>query len=323
MLKTRFLITILTLLSFAIGSVAHAQDDPVSAADLADDNGAFATIDGARIYYVSAGQPDQPPVILVHGLNGSTANWLNTVPALAEAGYYTIALDLPPFGLSDKNIDLDYTHRQMADWVVGLMDELGIEQATIVGHSMGGLVTTYIAAHHPQRVERVGLVSGGVFEALDDRFDDASENFRNLLAVFEPDAPLLNLLLSRLINRQFVEQSLQGAVYNPDVITEDMIEANTRPLRIEGALAGFVAFAQTAPSTPPTLEEFANAVGEKPVFIAWGLQDRVVPLALGEAQRDALNNVTYTTYDQVGHLPMDEVPTQFNADLIAFLEATN
>lgn len=112
---------LLAVLLIMIVPVYAQDDDFVSRQSLADENGTFVDVGSASIYYVTAGDPTKPPVILIHGFGGSTFTWRDTLPALADAGFYAIALDLPPFGLSDKNPELDYSRSSMAIWVAGLM----------------------------------------------------------------------------------------------------------------------------------------------------------------------------------------------------------
>jgi pimeloyl-ACP methyl ester carboxylesterase len=103
-----------------------------------------------------SGPTDGPAVVLVHGFGGSTFNWRYTLPALAEAGYRAVALDLMGFGLSDKSFDQDDSHAAQADFVADVMTALDIQRATLVGHSMGGNVIAHFALKYPERVE--GLV---------------------------------------------------------------------------------------------------------------------------------------------------------------------
>src|SRR5690606_24147837 len=126
-------------------------------------------LDGTSIYYVARGPETGSAVVLIHGLLGSTLDWEGTLDALAAAGYRAIALDLPPFGLSAKSPELDFLAAAQAERVVGLMDALGIEQATIVGHSAGGPVAGAIAERYPDRVTRLVLVSPaylGLFQTV-------------------------------------------------------------------------------------------------------------------------------------------------------------
>jgi hypothetical protein len=127
--------------------------------DLADDRrlrfDSFATRHG-RISTLSAGDGD--PVICIHGLGGTKASFLTTVAALAES-HRVLALDLPGFGDSEKPIGAAYDAPYFADSVVGLLDELGIERAHMVGNSMGGRVAIELALTHSDRVGKIALLS--------------------------------------------------------------------------------------------------------------------------------------------------------------------
>ena len=124
--------------------------------DVAPADGRFVTVGGLRTFVQEAGPADWPPVLLIHGFGGSTFNWRLTLPALADAGYRAIALDLKGFGLADKSFDQDYSHAAQADFAVEAMTALGVERATLVGHSMGGSVIAHLALKYPERVD--GLV---------------------------------------------------------------------------------------------------------------------------------------------------------------------
>jgi pimeloyl-ACP methyl ester carboxylesterase len=93
-------------------------------------------------------------VILLHGFGGSTFSWRLTLPALADAGYSAVALDLRGFGLSDKDGGADHGHAAQARYVAALMDELAIQDAVVVGHSMGGNVAAHLAVHAPPDLRR-------------------------------------------------------------------------------------------------------------------------------------------------------------------------
>ncbi len=104
-----------------------------------------------------------PPLLLLHGLGGSARWWSRNILELA-AEHDVHAFDLPAFGESDRHsrFRLDRIPAQ----IVAEMDRLGIERASVLGHSMGGLIAARIAADWPDRVERLVLVDAA-FLSLD------------------------------------------------------------------------------------------------------------------------------------------------------------
>ena len=100
----------------------------------------FTTIDGARIHYQEAGDEKAPPMILIHGFISSNLVWSDVFLPLANAGFRVIAPDLPGYGYSDKPDDAEYTIDAQARAVIGLLNQLRIEKAIIVGASYGGAI---------------------------------------------------------------------------------------------------------------------------------------------------------------------------------------
>ncbi len=323
MRKSQFILLGLVLLLFSSMGFAQTFKTPE---ELADANGAFVDVNGVRLYYTSAGDPADPAVILIHGFGGSTFTWRDVQPALAEAGFYSVALDLPPFGLSDKNPDVDYSRSGMADSVVGLMDNLGIASATIVGHSMGGAVTAQVAVRHPERAERLVFVAGGIFEVLQSSDAESTPEAQSasplsILASIDPRSPVAPILLRSLIDKNFFATTLASAAYKDEVITEAMVEGYLRFIEIEDAPVGFLAYTQAVEANPISLENLVTATGDKSVLLLWGVEDTWVELRLGETMHAALSNSQLLTYEGIGHLPMEEDLSAFNRDLIAFLQA--
>ena len=98
---------------------------------------------------------DSRPVVLIHGWPLSGASWAAQVPALTKAGYRVIAYDRRGFGKSDKPAD-GFDYDTLSDDLAGIMDELDLEEATLVGFSMGGgEVARYISRHGEDRLRSV------------------------------------------------------------------------------------------------------------------------------------------------------------------------
>lgn len=99
-----------------------------------------------------------PPVLLVHGVPTSALLWSDVAPRLA-ARARVLAVDLLGYGVSDPPAGLPVDVPAHARYLLELLDALGVERATVVGHDVGGGVAQHLAVHHPERVERLGLVN--------------------------------------------------------------------------------------------------------------------------------------------------------------------
>jgi pimeloyl-ACP methyl ester carboxylesterase len=101
------------------------------------------------------GGPEKPPLIVLHGLLGSSRNWQSTGADLAER-FHVFALDLRNHGRSPHDPDMSY--ESMVGDVIEWMDEQRIAKAAVMGHSMGGKVAMLLACRHPERVEHLFVV---------------------------------------------------------------------------------------------------------------------------------------------------------------------
>lgn len=108
-----------------------------------------------RLAYRTWGDAFGSPVVLLHGLGGSAANW-EAAGALLGQEWRVFALDLRGHGESDWPDDYDL--ELMAEDVVGFLDELELDRVGLVGHGMGGVVARLLAEEHSDRVERLVLV---------------------------------------------------------------------------------------------------------------------------------------------------------------------
>jgi pimeloyl-ACP methyl ester carboxylesterase len=119
----------------------------------------FATLHHVKLHYLDYAGGD-PPLILMHGLTANAASFALIAPRLSQR-LRVIVPDLRGRGLSDKPAT-GYTIADHAGDMIGLMDVLGLKTAVMGGHSYGGMVSLYLAAHFPERVSSVILLDAGL-----------------------------------------------------------------------------------------------------------------------------------------------------------------
>lgn len=266
-----------------------------------------AVIDGLRVRYVDYGEGS--PIVLVHGLGGSWQTWLENLPALGRR-HRVIAVDLGGFGLSDV-LPAPATMATQSERIVTLLRQLDVGPATVVGHSMGGIVALGIVAAAPEAVSRLVLANAGGIPLSPARVAIVVTGFKLFDAVFGRPAVMRAVARrSRLRNMLFA-----GFIGDPRTMTA-ALAAHVVPAI---AAPGFVAAVIAASQVVRTLN--AEEV-ECPILLIWGAADRILPLAGAELLVTQLRDGELVVLDGVGHCPMFEAPERFNAALLAFTAPT-
>ncbi|KAJ7988678.1 hypothetical protein DPEC_G00311720 [Dallia pectoralis] len=117
---------------------------------------------GIKVHYVEMGVG--PPVMLCHGFPESWYSWRYQIPAIAEAGFRVLALDMKGYGESTAPPDIEeYSQEQLCQDLVTFMDRMGIPQVTLVGHDWGGSFVWNMAQFHPERVQAVASLNTPIF----------------------------------------------------------------------------------------------------------------------------------------------------------------
>lgn len=109
----------------------------------------------AKLHHVDLGGAGKPPMLVLHGLLGSSRNWQTTGRDLGEH-FHVVALDARNHGRSPHSEEMSFA--AMAGDVIAWMDTRGLARADIVGHSMGGKTAMLLACRHPERVARLVVV---------------------------------------------------------------------------------------------------------------------------------------------------------------------
>ena len=210
----------------------------VDPARFAEPGSFFVRINSLETYAVQRGPLDGPPVVLLHGWGASTFSWRENIDALAEAGYRVVAYDRPPYGLSTKTGDIPYTLDGQARFLVALLDELGIEQAALVGNSAGGFLAGYVAARHPERVTGIVLVDGVPLPP--DAFPRGGggggrfglPSFVTALLDYPPGLWWARQAVRAFIEPDFITDILVTAYHDPAFVTPEIIAGYQRPLQV-------------------------------------------------------------------------------------------
>jgi non-heme chloroperoxidase len=252
---------------------------------------------GVRLHYLEQGNLHGSPVILLHGLSDSWFSFSRVLPDLSSE-YRVFALDLRGHGDSDRPGE-GYTPREMAADVVGFLDALRIQRATLVGHSMGSFVAQQAARLAPARVAGLVLI-GSATTARNQVLLELEQALAQLPAVVPED-----------FAREFQSSTIHHPV--PEAFLDRVVaECRKAPARVwQGSLAGLIGS-----------ERFPGLDGWSiPALLIWGERDAIFSRAEQEALVGTLRIASLRVYRETGHAPHWERPKQVVRDLERFLRS--
>lgn len=231
-----------------------------------------------RVHALHAGSG--PPVVLLHGLAGSSAWWRHTIPALAQH-FAVHAPDLVGFGRS-RGVRGRSVHAYAAS-IGAWLEQRGISRAHFIGHSMGGEIALHIAAGQPELVEKLVLVSAaGVPRPI-----SLTQAARFLAEIIPPRSWGAPHFLPRI-----ALDTMRAGAFSVARAATNILRDDVRPL--------------LAQITAPTL-------------LIWGTLDALTPVRDGEYMASHIRNARLTVFEGAAHMPMIDQSERFNAEVIGFL----
>ena len=266
-------------------------------------------VDGLSLHYDVAGRG--PAVVLVHGLGGFGASWRDTIDALATRAT-VFAVDLPGFGRSAKP-RTTYRLGYFARALHGFLEGLGVGQASLVGHSLGGAVAVTYALTHPSRVERVALVSAVV----------PGFGFRMSLGYRLIAVPVLGEALAMCGRARFYKAAIARCFHTPrraavDFLVDHDYAERTGP---EARAAWLATARHIREDFVAHRADYRRAIAtlDLPVLVVHGRQDpAVAPLHATEVAA-SFPRASLRWVDACGHFPHLEHAQVVNAWLAEFL----
>lgn len=265
--------------------------------------GDYVEAAGLRFHVRDTGPRDAPAVVMLHGFGSSLHTWEHWAQALS-ATHRVIRFDLPGFGLTGADPGGDYTDARTVAVLGALMDRLGVTRASLVGNSMGGKFAWMFAAAHPERVDKLVLISPDGF---------ASRGFQYGKA---PAVPWMLRLLPYVLPQPLLRQSLVAAYADPARLTEPVLARYRDMMLAPGVRRAIVArTGQVVLEDPvPRLQRITA-----PTLLVWGRQDRMIPVTNAPDYLRAIPDSRLLELPELGHVPQEEAPEAALGEVAAFL----
>lgn len=278
-------------------------------------NSHFIEIDNLNIHYQHSPISDTPQmgkVVLLHGFACSTYSWRKNIPALVQAGYEVVAIDIPPFGYSDRPKEQNLSFSAQAELVWRVLDQIstaGDNNWHLVGHSMSAATVGAMAVLRPEQTTSVAYVDGIVFNS-------GKGPLHSIQWLMRPKAlvwPVSWFGQWVVISRKRVKTVLSRAYGRP--ATREEVAGYLEPLRQKGTARSVIdLFAYARPVFPYSTDSIRS-----PGVIIWGERD-LIPMREARELQNQLIGVDLISLPGAAHCPMETHTEVFNEVLLQFFE---
>lgn len=242
-------------------------------------------------------------VLLIHGFASSTFSWRKVYGPLTGEGYDVIAVDLPPFGFSERTVEKDLSAPAHAIRLWELMDREGVGELYVAGHSMGARVAGAMGTIAPERCRKVFLVDGPFYGT-----DRAGILRKGLFGLF--NSTPFHFLFERtgrwVVSKRKRVARLLSSAYGEEADSQ-AVDGYIRPLRVNGTGASQIPFFSSPSSMELRLKDLTA-----PVHLIWGEKDTWQPKILADRFLRKFPYEARISYiEGAVHCPMETHPEAF------------
>jgi len=305
----RLVLAVLVLLALAIAvyrMMAFQREIRAAEAFFLDGSRMIETSYGA-IHAIEAGPKTGTPILLIHGSIGWSGFWSETLSDLADRGYRSIAIDLPPMGLSERGASTDYSRQAQALRILSFVEAERIKPV-IVAHSFGAGAAAEAMITDAEAF-RGGVIVAGAIGLGEDGTG------KSLPAVLRPQSIREAVVSATVTNPHLAPTLFRHYVHRKEAVTDDRVAMLERPFARVGtaeAMARFLPSLLIPPKNARSTNPASYGALDLPIALIWGVEDTVTPPAEADALKDALGGAPVIWLDDVGHIPQVEDPGLFH-----------
>ena len=245
------------------------------------------------------------PVVMIHGFADSAYSFHKNIQTVLDLGFRVILPEQPGLGKSEAPLEpYIYSVENQAEAILILLDNLGIDRFFVVGHSMGGGIALYLAAHHPKRIKKAMIIDGACYEP---------KRYRLLTM------PGIAWIGKAIAGKWIVRLALYDVFQDNLKVTESMVSEYAQPLKKPEYIPVLAKLLEQYFSKEHDVMSRTYAHLSVPLNVVWGQQDTWIPPEFGRKLAAEVPNASFHLLKDAGHSPHQEQSEKFNSLLYMFL----
>jgi pimeloyl-ACP methyl ester carboxylesterase len=311
--SARILLALLLLLVLTITGfrLAASIRETHTRAELAPPSGRLVPTASGGVFVQEKGPANGVPIVLFHGSVAWSEFWRGTIDTLAAAGFRVIALDIPPFGFSDR--PGGYSRAEQAPRVDDVLRHLQIARPIIIGHSVGSGAATEFVMRYPEAARALVLIDPAL--GLTSPASEPS-------LIFRPKWIREIVVSLTITNPLATKPLLQSMIAKKDRALPEYIEILQKPWTLRGSTPAFADWLYDflgSESTALSADRGSYPSLKIPLALLWGDADTVTPIDQAYDLQKLVPQATLTILPGLGHIPQIEDPALFGDALLKTL----
>ncbi len=269
------------------------------------DNSQFVELDGMNVHYRISGDTGET-IVLLHGTASSLHTWEGWTDELSKY-YRVVSFDMPGFGFTGPEPNGVYTRERYVQFIDDMLVKLNVDSCYMAGNSFGGYMTWSYAVKHPEKVKKIAILDASGYPR-GDQPTPISFKLQKL--------DWLKPVLTHLTPKALVRKGVKVVYYDESKVTEERVQRYMDLLLREGNRAGLMG------KTMQIKYDYVDEIKlvQCPTLIIWGDSDMLVNVDAAPRFHADIPNSELLIYENMGHIPMEEIPERSAKDFMAFLQ---
>ena len=308
-MKKALLYIFIAFIGLILGFTASSWHEDIPVEEIIEkyayENSQFLELDGMNVHYRINGDTGET-VVLLHGTASSLHTWEGWTKELSKY-YRVVSFDMPGFGITGPEPNGVYTRERYLKFIDDMLVQLNIDSCYMAGNSFGGYMTWSYAVAHPEKVKKIAILNSSGYPRGD---QPTPISFRlQKLNWMKP-------VLTNVTPMSLVRKGVKVVYYDDSKITEELIQRYADLLLRAGNRGGLMG--KTQQITYDHVDEIKQI--QCPTLIMWGDSDGLVNVEAAPRFHADIPNSELLIYENMGHVPMEEIPERSVADFMAFLQ---